>query len=176
MYKVNDYVFYGTVGVCKIDGITELDFGEKGKLYYVIKPVNEKRGTIYALVDSNKVMIRNIISREEAKKLLDNFGEIKEISISDRKMQPAEYKEIEKSADYEKWMGMLKNAYKNKQKKLAEGKKVLTSEEQVFKSAESLFLQELGVSLGVSEDDVRDYIAKKASEVSSVFENVPKKF
>lgn len=161
MFKVNDYVFYGTKGVSRIEQISELEFGEKGKLYYVIKPVDEHMGTIYALVDGDKTFIRKIISKKKAKELIDNISDVDEIKLDDRKLREAEYREIEKSGDYGKWLGMLKNAYKQRQKKLDEGKKLLASEEQLFKSAEGLLMQEFAVALGMSTEEVRELIISK---------------
>lgn len=167
MFNVNDYVFYGTVGVCRIESISELDFGEKGKLYYVIKPLDSKSGTIYSLVDSDKVRMRNIISKEKASELLDTIDNIEAVVLSDRKLQAVEYKDIEKSANYEKWMGMLKGAYAKRQKKISEGKKLLTSEEQMLKDAESLLLQEFALALSVSAEEVKECILKKIEEVDT---------
>jgi len=165
MFKENDYVFYGTVGVSKIERISELEFGEKGKLYYVIQPVDKRHGTIYTLVDNDKVFMREIISADRAKELIEGIGKVKEINCSDRKLQASEYRELEKAGDYEKWMGMLKNAYKKRQKKLEEGKKPLSTEEQIFKAAEGLLMEEFAVAMDMSVDDIIDMIQNKVKEV-----------
>ncbi|HIT60035.1 MAG TPA: CarD family transcriptional regulator, partial [Candidatus Fimousia stercorigallinarum] len=44
MYKINDYVIYGMQGACKVKDITEVDFSERGKLYYKLVPECDKNG------------------------------------------------------------------------------------------------------------------------------------
>lgn len=72
MYQVGDYVYYGGDGVCRINKIAKRkSIGDaEGRLYYTIKPLCDTY-VIHAPVNGAKVFIRNIISREEAERLID---------------------------------------------------------------------------------------------------------
>ena len=40
MFKINDYIMYGTTGVCKVSDITKEAIGDlKLKEYYVLTPI-----------------------------------------------------------------------------------------------------------------------------------------
>lgn len=43
MFSEGDYVVYGLNGVCRVDGITNLDMNDipKDKKYYVLLPINQ---------------------------------------------------------------------------------------------------------------------------------------
>ena len=47
MYKVNDAVVYGSQGVCIVTSIAERKLGGEIKKYLVLKPVYDRRDTIF---------------------------------------------------------------------------------------------------------------------------------
>ena len=78
MYQVGELVLYGSTGVCRIEEIREQDFpstGEK-RLYYSLRPLYEDC-MISAPVDSDKVFIRPIISKEEAERLIAGIPHVR---------------------------------------------------------------------------------------------------
>ena len=70
MFQAGELLVYGSTGVCRVEEITELDHTvrDRGRRYYVLKPLWQD-GVIYAPVDSEKVPMRPVISREEAEAL-----------------------------------------------------------------------------------------------------------
>lgn len=64
MYKINDYIVYRH-DVCKIKKIKKI----KDKDYYVISPIDDNSLIINTPVDNKMGYIRDILSKEEAKKL-----------------------------------------------------------------------------------------------------------
>ena len=67
MFQIGELVVYGSTGVCRVEEISGLNQpGEdREKRYYRLRPLWQD-GVIYAPVDSRKVSIRPVISREEA--------------------------------------------------------------------------------------------------------------
>ena len=57
MFQKNDYVIYGSNGVCKIQDIGPLDMPgiPKERIYYTLVPYYTKDSQIFTPVDSNKV-------------------------------------------------------------------------------------------------------------------------
>ena len=49
MYEVGDLIVYGRTGICEVTEITTLkmDGVPKDKLYYILRPVREKRGKVF---------------------------------------------------------------------------------------------------------------------------------
>ena len=54
MYEVGDLIVYGRTGICEVTEITTLkmDGVPKDKLYYILRPVREKRGKVFTPVDN----------------------------------------------------------------------------------------------------------------------------
>ena len=72
MYEVGDLIVYGRTGICEVTEITTLkmDGVPKDKLYYILRPVREKRGKVFTPVDNEKIVMRRVISKEEAEELI----------------------------------------------------------------------------------------------------------
>lgn len=80
MYEVGDLIVYGRTGICEVTEITTLkmDGVPKDKLYYILRPVREKRGKVFTPVDNEKIVMRRVISKEEAEELSVRFHRSKD--------------------------------------------------------------------------------------------------
>ena len=72
-FKAGDYMMYGTVGVCQVKEISRLSFMRDKKLYYTLVPVFDRGSMIYIPVDNQKVVMRPVISREEAEVFIEQL-------------------------------------------------------------------------------------------------------
>ena len=90
MFQPGELVVYGSTGVCRVEGFGGLDQpGEdRGKRYYLLKPLWQD-GMIYAPVDSEKVPMRPVMSREEAEALIGRMPEIPAASCRGMTMMPS---------------------------------------------------------------------------------------
>ena len=68
MFQVNDVVIYGHHGVCEITEIGKLKMpmADQEKLYYTLRPVYHKESAVYAPVENRKIIMRSVITKEEA--------------------------------------------------------------------------------------------------------------
>ena len=75
MFEIGEYIVYGVKGVCRIEDITHIDISgaDKDRLYYVLAPVGDGSGRIYAPTDNQKITMRKVISREEADQLIEDM-------------------------------------------------------------------------------------------------------
>lgn len=158
MFQINDYVVYGTTGVCKIVDISEQDFGIKGKVYYTMKPIYDKDGTVFVPVDNDKISMRKMISKDEAENIVKNIPTVKLLLIPDEKQREAKYKEAIQSGDCNTWIQILKGLYVRKQENIDKGKKQLISEQRIMKAVERLLYGELAAALEMEPENVEDYI------------------
>ena len=73
MFEVGEYIVYGCKGVCQVEEITHIDIpgSNKDRLYYVLAPLEDRNGKIYAPTDNAKVAMRKVITRQEAEQLID---------------------------------------------------------------------------------------------------------
>ena len=68
MFEKGEYIVYGHNGICEVEDITHLNLSgvDKGKLYYVLAPLNKKESRIYYPVDREKDgRARRTITRAE---------------------------------------------------------------------------------------------------------------
>lgn len=160
MFEIGEYVVCGAKGVCQIRDITHIDMSgaDKEKLYYVLAPVGDKNGTIYVPTDSEKIIMRRTISKEEAERLIDELPQIELLWVPDDKQREETYKEALRTCDYHAWVSIVKTLYQRKKERLAQGKKATAVDERYMKAAENGLYGELSLTLGVPREKMEDYI------------------
>lgn len=170
MYQAGDLVLYGSTGVCRVDEIREQSFpsmGEK-RLYYVLRPLYEDC-VISAPVDSDKVFIRPIISREEAERIIEKIPHIHAQAYHSRVSRELSehYEAILKSHDCDSLVELTMSIYQKKRQLLDQKRKFGTVDERFLKRAEDLLFGELAAALEIPRDQVQDYIASKVEAAVS---------
>ena len=161
MFKIGEFVVYGTVGVCLINGISQQDFSGKERSYYSLTPMYDKDTTIYAPVDSTKVNIRKIMSRQDAERFVAHLPAVKSRSYINDKERVQVYKDILSSGDCVDLAAMIKEIANARQLRM-DNKKVLSEREQTgIKNAKKLLYGELAAALEIVPEQVPDYISDR---------------
>ena len=93
--------------------------------------------------------------------LCSHIKDIDGITIKEEKRRELEYKEAVLSCDPEVLVGIIKTIYGRMHNRLAEGKKVTSSDSKYFHIAEDSLYGELAISLGIEKDEVKTYIHDK---------------
>lgn len=163
MFEKNDYIIYGTSGVCKVEDITTMNMDgiSKERLYYVLSPSSQKGGKIFTPVDSEKTLMRRVLTREEASRLIDEIPDIEELWFTNDKQREEKYKECMKSCDCREWIKIIKTLYLRKQERSAQGKKITSTDEKYLRMAEDYLYSELEIPLGIPKEDMERYIAEQ---------------
>ena len=73
--------------------------GPKGKLYYELRPYYHQDCKIVTPVDSDKTVIRPLLTRDEALCLIDRIQGVKEMEVTQDKQREERYKEALKTCD-----------------------------------------------------------------------------
>ena len=160
LFSVNDYVVYGSEGVCRVESIGKKDITglDKEKEYYTLVPVY-KSGKIYTPTDSTIVM-RRVITKDQAQKLVAHIKEISyELDVPrDAKLAAAFYKELVRTYECEKLIKVIRHIFQ-KQRELIPLKKNLPAvDAKYFKMAQDILYGELGFALGIAPNQVKGYI------------------
>lgn len=163
MFKIDEYIIYGTNGVCKVNSIGTLDIGgiDKNRLFYTLEPVYSKGSAVYTPVDSTKVIMRKIVTKEEALELIDDIPNIETIPASNDRFQEDGYRAAMKKHDCREWVKIIKTLYLRKQERILNGKKFTSTDERYMGLAENGLYGELAVALNISKQDVEEYIVKR---------------
>lgn len=171
MFQVNDLIMYGNHGVCKVTDIGSINMSmiDKNKQFYTLRPVYHNETVVYAPVDNEKSVMRLIISKEEAQKLIEDIPEIESVWIGNDKEREAQYKATLRTCDCKELIKIIKTLYKRKQSRIQSGKKVTAVDERYFRMAEEQLYGELAIALDMEKDKVGPYIteciSKKETEI-----------
>lgn len=167
MFEKGEYIIYGTSGVCRIEDITTMNMASvpRDKLFYVLTPSSQKGGRIFTPVDNTKTLMRRILSREEAMKLIEEIPEIEELWITNDKMREEQYKACMRSGDCREWIRIIKTLYLRKQERNAQGKKITATDEKYLRMAEDYLYSELEIPLEIPKSNMEAYISKQIEQL-----------
>ena len=87
MFQKKDYIYSQTMGVCRVDDVTNLA-PKKGNAvaYYVLRSVYEKEKVAYIPVDNHVVELRCLITPKEAEDFLQSISETDDMSTEDAEL------------------------------------------------------------------------------------------
>lgn len=163
MYQVGALILYGSTGICRIADISSRDMTEQ--LFYTLEPLYQNC-TISAPVNSAKVYMRPIISRDEAERLIQKIPEIRAQAYYNRTLHELT-EHYEASLKTHKCTDLIElcMSISAKKKQLEQQKRKFGAiDEKYMKRAEELLYGELAAALDIPKEQVPDYIAGKINE------------
>ncbi|MBE5936235.1 MAG: CarD family transcriptional regulator [Lachnospiraceae bacterium] len=163
MFNIGEYIVYGNRGVCEVTDVSKMSMSamDKDKLYYTLVPIYAKGSKIYSPVDNTKVIIRPVITHDEAIELINNIPDIGYVEDVDEKKREMVYKDAIRTGKCEELIKVIKTLNKRREIRLAGGKKFTAVDERYFNSARDCLYGELAVALDIPVDDVEGYIAER---------------
>ncbi len=167
MFETGTYIVCGQHGVCRVEGVGKLQLTEASgdKEYYTLSKVYSRGGVLYVPADSEKIVMRPVISKEEAEELIEHMREIDLLQIDNEKRKEEIFKQAFRTCDSREWVKVIKTLYERKKDRLAKGKKVTASDERFLRTAEDNLFGELAISLDIEKNDVEQYIMDKIGGV-----------
>lgn len=159
MFKINDYIMYGTTGVCQVSDITKEAIGDfKLKEYYVLTPIYTNNTIIKVPIDNNKIPMRKIMSKEDISNIIKVISNKDSLWVMDERKRGEAFKSILKSGECEELMTLVKSIYECKNNKNKIGTKVSKNDIEIMQMAEKLINEEFATILNISVDEVPSYI------------------
>lgn len=163
MFEIGDRVVYGIAGVCEVEDINEPPIkGIVGK-YYFLQPVYDDKGIIYAPVDSNKVHIRPVMSKDEADHVLDLSKGCKQDEELNAKITANLYDEMIKSQEPLKLLHMIRFLYNVKNERAKELRRMKSIDSRMLVMARKLLYGEMAVALDMDLEEVSNELDKYLS-------------
>lgn len=167
MFQVNDYIIYGSHGVCRITdvGTLSISIADKDKVYYTLQPVYQNETIIYAPVDNCRVVMRPVITKEEAEELIADIPMIETIWIANEREREVRYKETVKTCDCRELVKIIKTIYQRKEERIQSGKKVTAIDERYFRVVGDQLYGELAFVLDIEKENVETYISERIQAI-----------
>lgn len=165
MYQTGDLVVYGSIGVCRVEGISHPDPNSE-KQFYCLAPLYQS-GTIYTPVEPGKVPLRPAMTAEEANALLDQLPSVHAEVYKERTLQQLaqKYQSILQSGDPLQLLTLILSVARKRQQSEAQGRRLGMVDERFGKQAERLLFGELAVALDMPIDAIPAYVAARTPEM-----------
>lgn len=161
MYQKGQYVVYRH-DVCIIKDIKESK--TNSATYYVLNPIDDNSLIINVPIKNKMGFLRDIISSDDAKKLIAKIPKIKPIEIINEKNIEIVYKELLDTGNHEDLIKIIKTTYLRNENRVHNKKKASEKDNIFFTMAEKYLYNELSISLNMSVDSIKKYISKVVNE------------
>ena len=160
MHSIGEFVVRPNAGICKIEAIEMMEIGGGKKEYYVLFPVKDGRARFYVPTDADETRIRSVMTKEEAEALIAQLEKIEALVVVNEKQREQQYKEAIMKNDPRALVTVIKNIYARGQKRVAQGKKVTSTDEKYYKQVEKALYSELAFSLEVDQEKIQKKIVE----------------
>lgn len=155
MFKVGSKIIYKG-DVCVVKEIKLQYFHDTD--YYFLSPMSDLSLTIKIPVDSSSSDIRDVISKDDALKLIYSIPNVPVIDALNEKNMENNYKELIKGRTYKGLIQVIKTTYLRNQTRLDNNKKTSEKDTTYLKKAEDKLYDELAVALDIPITDVKSKI------------------
>lgn len=170
MFGIDEYVYYASGGVCRISDIryAPLDGMPADKQYYVMHSLHDPSGVIYVPVNSETVFLRRLLSREEARALIERIPAIQPIEEPNAKALRGKYIETMRRHDPEEWVKVIKTVYSRMQALAAvsHSQRLSDTERSFAEDAKKYLYTELSLALDIPVKEMENYIRAHVEETA----------
>ena len=166
-YQINDTVFYGTNGVCRISALEQLSFNADPDDYYILRPVYNTSSTIFVPLGNPTLCgrIRPIMTEEQMTLLFRRMTEEEPDWIEDNNQRRAVYSEILQSAEPEKVLAVLRSLHSRSETLRQKKKRLHISDEKLFPDADRMLHEEIAYVAGIPMNEVNGYIEQEVGKI-----------
>ncbi len=163
MFRSGDLIIYGRTGVCRVEKIEE----QGGRQYYCLQALYQTC-IIHAPVNG-KVLMRPVLSREEADRLIDSIPSVTVNPVESHVLRELvnHYLNSVNTCDAAELLAMTMSIYAKKQQAIKNKKKLGAIDERFLREGKSMLFGELAVSLGIPPEEIPHYIRARISGQSS---------
>ncbi len=164
-FREGKCVVYRSSEICRIMGVESrcLD-GVNQREYCILCPINSAGSTYYVPLDCAEDKLRELLTKEQVLGLIDGMRNAEAEWCDDGNERKARQNEILSGSNYSKIIGMTRSLHSEKEKRSAQGKKLLAADERAMKAAETLINREFGYVLGIEENKVGEFIKERLGE------------
>lgn len=165
MFDIGDYIVYGHNGICQVVDITHPDVSgaDNDRLYYVLIPEKTRDSKLFCPADNDRIVIRKVISAEEANAIIEESKTIEPLWIESDRMRDDSYKNVMKNCDLRQCVQVIKALLIRKKQREDSGKKITATDERYLKMAEEGLYSELAIATGQDREEIKKIIIGNCS-------------
>lgn len=169
MFAKGEFVFYGSEGICKVDDVlpSPLEHMPKDCLYYVMHSLHDPNGVIYVPVDSDRVFLRSLMTREEAEALIAEIGAVLPMEESNAKLLREQYMLAMRKHMPIEWVRVIKTVNRRKENLMGRSQRISETERSFGESAAKFLRTELSLALALPEGELETYVLSRMEQTVS---------
>ena len=166
MYNIGDLLFYGTNGVCRVSEICASPFDSNDtRSFYKLTPIAENTSlVIYTPVDNTQVVMRSLISKDEAEALLARIGSIEKVAVAIEKHRKDAYRETIREGNPEGFVKIIKTVRARRELFRRTRRRVPDMDNDFEHTAKTCLYGELSTVLGICREDIHRIITESILE------------
>ena len=156
MFNIGDLLFYGTNGVCRVSEICSSPFDSADtRSFYKLMPIAENTSlVIYTPVDNTQVVMRSLISKEEAEALVARIPDIEKVAVAIEKHRKEAYRETIREGNPEGYVKIIKTVRARRELFRRTRRRVPDLDNDFEHTARTCLYGELSTVLGVSREEI----------------------
>jgi CarD family transcriptional regulator len=166
MFNIGDLLFYGTNGVCRVSEICSSPFDSSDtRSFYKLTPIAENTSlVIYTPVENTQVVMRSLISKEEAEALLARIASIEKVSVAIEKHRKDAYRETIREGNPEGFVKIIKTVRARRELFRRTRRRVPDMDNDFEHTAKTCLYGELSAVLGICREEIHRIITESILE------------
>lgn len=162
-FQLEDIVLYGADGVCKVSEITERVIDNAVEKYYILRPLYDKKSTIFVPQSNEKLLgrMRELASEKDINIALETAVKADYIWIDNDADRKVGFRKIIEDGEIGQMLVLFKSLYFHRDKQAENGKKLHVADERMLKSVDKVLCDVFSYVLKVPRDDVTSSIEEK---------------
>ncbi len=145
-----------------VENITTIDMSEdKDQKYYVLVPVKTPESKIFFPVDNDRIVLRAILTKNQARKVLRDMKKVEPVFIANDRQREVVYKEAIASCDCMKLAEIIKTLQVRSKEREKQGKRNTFVDDRYLKEAKDFLNHEFSIALEIDLDKIEDYIIER---------------
>ncbi|WP_404328268.1 CarD family transcriptional regulator [Mesobacillus maritimus] len=167
MFNIGDLIIYSGHGICQIDDICEKTISGITRDYYVLHPMeNNPPLTISTPVTNNKVVMLELIQKEEAHKILESFKKPGVKWDDNPNTRYNIYSELINTGERNEIAKVINTLMCKKIEAERKEKKLYERDQKLLNATQAILFKELSITLGTTFEEINERILKVILETS----------
>ena len=160
MFAIDDHVFYGGTGVCRITAVKSLQFGNaEAQEYYVLQPLGTDSLTYVSTTSEAQLAhMRHLLTREEILALIHGMPFEESVWLDNERKRAELFSTKLRTGNCHDLVGLVRTLYHEQNQKRGMGKRLTYADARVMDAAERLLHEEFAFVLGMRHDEVVSFI------------------
>lgn len=160
MLEIGKIIVHKKHGICTIEERIQM----MGQDYYKLVPNFDETMSIFVPINKEQELLREVLTKEEAKKLVLYMREINDNIIEDTKERRDTFQKKFATGELKDLAYVCRKLFLLKQEKERNNEKFCLTDSNMFEKANKMLLDELSLSFNIDRSLIFDYISKMIYE------------